>query len=207
MAEQADAPDLGSGSRKGSAGSNPAPRIGEKGKIMKFFLNELKEGKTEFSYDLQKKEAKELFEDTEIRDVVLEAEGWIQRRGLEFILYLSIKGKGNLTCARCLEIFETNFEDNYTYNIFIGKDPAISKKEYNFTDEDTASLYVENFELNILPLIKEIVLLLLPMKPLCKEECKGICPVCGVNKNELDCEHTNGTRNLPLKKLLKKLKK
>ena len=37
------------------------------------------------------------------------------------------------------------------------------------------------------PVAREAVLLELPIAPLCKEECRGLCPTCGVDRNEVDC--------------------
>ncbi|MBI5187527.1 MAG: DUF177 domain-containing protein, partial [Nitrospirae bacterium] len=42
-------------------------------------------------------------------------------------------------------------------------------------------------ELELLDLIKEQVMLNLPMKPLCSDSCKGICPQCGTDLNEGNC--------------------
>ncbi len=174
---------------------------------MKIILNELKEGKTDFHYKLKKVQSMEIFGDSEIDKVHLIASGWIQRKGLEFVLYLNTYGSGELVCARCLEKFTYKFKDDFTYNIFVGKDPALIKREYNFSEQDVSSLYLENFELDILPLIKEIVLLTLPMKPLCSEECKGLCPVCGINKNKEKCEHEGVNKYSPFTELLDKFKK
>jgi len=49
-----------------------------------------------------------------------------------------------------------------------------------------------------------MVILSVPMKPLCKEDCKGLCPVCGANLNYEDCGHTQekvDPRLLKLKEL------
>ncbi|MEO0255548.1 MAG: DUF177 domain-containing protein [candidate division WOR-3 bacterium] len=174
---------------------------------MKIFLKELKEGKTDFSYTLEGKESEELFKDSEIKRVNLNSSGWIQRKGLEYIFYLHVKGFGTLICARCLDEFQFFFNEDYTYNVFLGKDPSISKKEYNISDKDVASIYVENYELNVLPLIKEIVLLTIPMKPLCKENCKGLCPVCGANLNNKNCGHETKETYSPFTYLLKRIEK
>ena len=41
----------------------------------------------------------------------------------------------------------------------------------------------------MLPVLRDTILLSIPLKPLCREECKGLCPVCGKNLNEGECEH------------------
>jgi len=174
---------------------------------MKIILNELKEGKTDFHYELKKAKSKEIFGDSEIDEVSLCASGWVQRKGFEFVLYLKVDGSGKLVCARCLEKFTYKFEDDFTYNIFLGKDPVLAKREYNFSEKDVASLYIEKFDLDILPLIKEIVLLVLPMKPLCKEDCKGLCPLCGTNRNKKDCKHDTEGKYSPFSALLDRFKR
>ena len=48
--------------------------------------------------------------------------------------------------------------------------------------------FYEGLGLELADLIKEQILLALPMQRICREECKGICPVCGANRNEVPCE-------------------
>jgi len=45
--------------------------------------------------------------------------------------------------------------------------------------------------LNIAPRIHDAVLLGIPNYPLCSEDCKGLCPVCGANLNVTTCEHVD----------------
>ncbi len=46
-----------------------------------------------------------------------------------------------------------------------------------------------DFEIDVTPLIREHVLLELPLKPLCREECAGICPTCGLDQNLRPHQH------------------
>jgi len=59
--------------------------------------------------------------------------------------------------------------------------------ELNNEDDDDYIL-VENMELDIERLTLEDIYLYLPVKILCKDDCKGICPQCGANLNETSCE-------------------
>lgn len=52
-------------------------------------------------------------------------------------------------------------------------------------DEET----FEGDELDLLPILREQILLALPAAPLCAEECLGLCPTCGQNRNERECGH------------------
>jgi uncharacterized protein len=47
----------------------------------------------------------------------------------------------------------------------------------------------EGAQLDLEPMIRDLLLLELPLAPLCRDECAGLCPVCGVNRNDLDCGH------------------
>ena len=51
--------------------------------------------------------------------------------------------------------------------------------------EETYPLLGDQIDLE--PLVRDAVLLELPLAPLCSEECQGLCPVCGVNRNETSC--------------------
>ena len=55
-------------------------------------------------------------------------------------------------------------------------------------EEDTGEfIVVEGMRLDLTALVREDLLLALPAKFLCREDCKGLCPVCGANLNEKDC--------------------
>ena len=90
-----------------------------------------------------------------------------------------------LTCSRCLETFDfevmQSFRDEY-YPVGIIK---YSEKELSRTELDI--LFYKGNEIDLTVSYLEKVYLALPMKPLCKPDCKGICPVCGKNLNYGEC--------------------
>ncbi|MCI0532052.1 MAG: DUF177 domain-containing protein, partial [candidate division Zixibacteria bacterium] len=53
--------------------------------------------------------------------------------------------------------------------------------DYQFISKETIS-----YDLN--PRVREAMILILPIKPLCKEDCKGLCQLCGTNLNEKTCK-------------------
>jgi len=74
---------------------------------------------------------------------------------------------------------------------------------------DEESFPLIDFKINLDELVYEEVVLNLPIKPVCQEMCLGLCPVCGQNLNERDCECYKDdidVRLLPLMKLLEKQK-
>ena len=60
-------------------------------------------------------------------------------------------------------------------------------------DEETYPLTGD--EIDVGPLVRDAVLLELPLAPLCREACAGLCPVCGANRNDVDCGHEPDDRD------------
>jgi len=84
-----------------------------------------------------------------------------------------------LECVRCLEPYfqalETEFNEVYAY------------KTRNFTE---SGLFVpEDGNIDLGPVMREYLMLALPIKPLCRQDCQGLCIVCGENLNLATCEH------------------
>lgn len=93
-----------------------------------------------------------------------------------------------LICSRCLEEFEKKFEEEATYFLKVGSEPL--EEEKVLLEEDIFTLFYPTPEVDTIPLVREMIILAPPMKPLCKPDCKGLCPVCGANLNKEDCGHT-----------------
>jgi uncharacterized protein len=61
------------------------------------------------------------------------------------------------------------------------------EEEVEIENEDTEIGFYEGDGLELDDVLREQILLALPMQRVCSETCKGICPVCGVNRNEKEC--------------------
>ncbi len=96
---------------------------------------------------------------------------------------LHIEGSINIKlgqfCDRCLA------EVPKEYDITIDRRLCVSEDEGNTDLEDVS--YIKEYNLDVDMLVYEEVALRLPSKVLCKEDCKGICPVCGTNLNHNEC--------------------
>ena len=86
-------------------------------------------------------------------------------------------------CARCLQEFQlplhTNFEEIFTF-----KTHPLSENEQIIPNDGYIDL--EKF-------VSDCLLLQIPINPLCKKDCKGLCSVCGQNLNYRICEHYKKT--------------
>ena len=113
-----------------------------------------------------------------------------------------------LECSRCL--IEYTSDLNVVFNeVYLPAPETFEEDEYELTLMASGSAYYSNDEIDFDGLITEQLLLALPMKPLCKEDCRGICSKCGedLNNNLCGCKNDGiDPRWLPLKKLKKKLK-
>ncbi|HEY51003.1 MAG TPA: DUF177 domain-containing protein [Dehalococcoidia bacterium] len=91
-----------------------------------------------------------------------------------------------LTCSRCLSSFDyplnISFEEEYIQTIDVNSGlPLQSSEEPGLFTID------EHHVINLSEAIRQYTLLAVPMKPLCHEDCAGLCPTCGRNLNLGDC--------------------
>ncbi len=111
-----------------------------------------------------------------------------------------------MVCSRCLlshlERLDEEFEVLYL--------PGVAEKkhleEVELEEEDLNISYYHGDSISLTDLVREQLLLMLPVKPLCKENCKGLCPSCGKDLNEGDCQcslHAGDPRLAVLGKLLR----
>jgi uncharacterized protein len=91
-----------------------------------------------------------------------------------------------LTCHRCLVVFERRLEQEVDL-LFIPRDEMPDQIDVELADEEmNIASYLDVIDLA--QVIEEQVALALPMKILCDDECKGICPHCGINLNRGECK-------------------
>lgn len=84
------------------------------------------------------------------------------------------------TCARCLEEFENKITANFNAII-------VDEVNEDYEAEDIEILIKDGF-IDLEEPIKQVVYLSMPMKALCKNDCKGLCSMCGINLNTGECE-------------------
>ena len=91
-----------------------------------------------------------------------------------------------LDCGRCLEPFDIPLDAAFDA-LFL---PAVANAgagEQEVADEDLGVSFYKDETLDLSELMREQFYLALPMKPLCRPDCKGLCPVCGINRNRETC--------------------
>ncbi len=108
----------------------------------------------------------------------------------------SISTAVRLSCGRCLQSFETPVESSFALT-YKQTEPDTDKgssnqEELELTAEDMGLIYHPGEEINLQNEIQEQVVLAFPLRTLCKPDCKGLCPQCGadLNNEECDCDQT-----------------
>ncbi len=127
----------------------------------------------------------------------------IQKSGEEYFCRGKITALVMLECSRCLE--ETSTELFETADFIICSANRATVKDKNIVDDEDYVYYQgDELRVDLSDIIHQTLILALPMKPLCSETCRGLCPRCGMNLNTGRCncrvkepdERWRGLRNL-----------
>jgi uncharacterized protein len=126
--------------------------------------------------------------------VVGRAELLIENRGhreqvADIRLRAAYKGTFDILCARCVEPVSTPLTGDFDL-IFRPQAADAEPGERSITPDETEIGYYEESGLSLEDVVREQVLLSLPSRTLCKEDCKGLCPRCGQNLNLATCTCT-----------------
>jgi len=96
-----------------------------------------------------------------------------------------------LECSRCLKSFR---QDIVGYFSIVARHlrkgetvPVYSDDDKNEDEDDLIYIAHDEDSIDITKFVHDALLLSIPLKPVCSEDCKGLCPVCGNNLNESEC--------------------
>ena len=102
-----------------------------------------------------------------------------------------LKARLELQCGRCLEPFPFSLDQDLDlfYLPHRAEDEEEEEEdEVELADRDMVVAYYQGERLDLGEMIREQFFLGIPMKRLCREECAGICPTCGANRNSRPCQ-------------------
>lgn len=103
----------------------------------------------------------------------------VTRTAHGLLVQAKLSAQVSAECARCLNDFSQPLEAEFT-------------ELYAFTPNsatESGLLLPETGIIDIGPIVREEMLLAIPISPICSPDCKGLCPVCGENLNETVCNH------------------
>ncbi|OGP51381.1 MAG: hypothetical protein A2Y79_04220 [Deltaproteobacteria bacterium RBG_13_43_22] len=118
----------------------------------------------------------------------LTVHGELTKTGKDILFRGKVEGKIRLNCSRCLEPFLEKLEQPVRSEWRMVFTPlGSSDKEDVWQIEDLEAGLIKEGFLDLSERILEEVILSVPIKPLCRESCLGLCPICGENRNTNPC--------------------
>jgi uncharacterized protein len=114
-----------------------------------------------------------------------------------------LKALVTVPCAKCLGPALVKI-DAPLHLTFVADEGKLAVSDDPLDDVDVATH--DRVNIDLAPIVREQLILGLPISPKCRENCAGLCTVCGQNKNELDCGHTVAGLGDPRFAALEKLK-
>jgi uncharacterized protein len=112
----------------------------------------------------------------------------LNKMGKEIVVSGEVTTEVELQCSRCLKIFKRDLE--LPVEVVYHPLEEIGVEGHGLRDDELDMGFYKGEELDLKELLREQLLLNIQMKPLCSEECKGLCPRCGtdLNMGQCDCE-------------------
>ena len=121
---------------------------------------------------------KDEFDIPELKDNI-ELKAAAYQSGDSYAISGSIKAKLQLQCDRCCENFDYDIEQNF--ELIYTSEETVDK------DDHIMYLPPQDVEIDLKPYVQDTILLNIPFKKICSEDCKGLCAGCGANLNESKC--------------------
>jgi uncharacterized protein len=126
----------------------------------------------------------------------------LSRSGRTVLVQSRIRAEAEFSCDRCLEPFASVLSSEFKATLK-PKPHISSNPEREIERDDLETEFYEGEEFDLTPLLQDQLLLTLPSKSVCREDCRGLCQRCGQNRNRGTCQCTDqesDPRLEPLKK-------
>jgi len=128
----------------------------------------------------------ENFEQAEVFDKEVCTDVTVNRTGTTFYIQLTVQTEASLFCDRCLRPVSLPISGEHAF--CLTHEPGVAD------DDEMRQLNVNKNALELDQDVRNALLLTIPGKILCKEDCKGLCDQCGANLNESSCIHASETK-------------
>jgi uncharacterized protein len=113
---------------------------------------------------------------------------FLQKRGRNVLVEGEVRAALWFECSRCLERF-LHVAELFVQQVLRPKGKErVEAKEMELHGEDLEFGSYDEENIPLASVVEEHLLLSLPMRPLCREGCKGLCPQCGANRNHEGCK-------------------
>ena len=114
--------------------------------------------------------------------------GHLSRSGEDVLMNGTLSGGLECVCARCLETARLSLRIP-VHVVFVAREEDDDDDEDDAKATDDVDVgYFDGDQLDLGPELREQILLAVPISPLCREDCAGLCAVCGGNRNRTPCD-------------------
>jgi uncharacterized protein len=126
----------------------------------------------------------------------------LSKHGHDILVRGNLSGQMELACGRCLEPFSAPAAIDFDLLLVPGPIHATAA-QVELSPEDLDLDYYTGEIVDLESILREQIILMLPLKPLCDEACKGLCPQCGANLKSEICSCSTDTVDSPFARLAK----
>jgi uncharacterized protein len=156
-----------------------------RGSAMRIELVDLKDGKGEFAHVYQTEEL-DLGDERAKLCGPASVSGTIRQAGPEVFVTGNLQTCVQVDCDRCLKPIQLPVYSEFSLEYITGGDYE-STRTAELTEELMSVSVFDGEAIDIDEIAKEQILLTVPSRSVCKEDCKGFCPTCGADKNAGEC--------------------
>lgn len=117
----------------------------------------------------------------------IEWQGEITFTDPAFYLRGTLRYEQRLLCDRCLDEFTEEVSEPVERLIYSYPEERPEAEEHELEERDLSVMHIDGVDLDPASIVLEQLQLNVPMHCLCRPECAGLCPVCGGNRNEVQC--------------------
>ena len=115
--------------------------------------------------------------------------GKVRLAGNEVFVNGHVETRARVECDRCLQPVEMPVNTDFALEYITGSEYE-SSGVAELTEAEMSVSVFDGEAIDVDEIVKEQVLLTVPTRMLCREDCKGICPECGTDRNTGDCDCT-----------------
>ena len=152
---------------------------------MRIELVNLEHGRADFAHEYQPDELGPFDELVSLIQPVT-VTGTVRLAGREVFVNGDVKTRVAVECDRCLKQVELPVAGEFELE-YVTRPTYESSEAAELTEDELSVSVFDGDSIDVDEIVKEQILLAVPTRTLCRPDCKGICPNCGINKNTGDC--------------------
>ena len=152
---------------------------------MRIELENLEGGKGDFAHVYQPDDLNPVDERIVLTEPAT-VSGKVRLAGNEVFVNGHVETRAQVECDRCLQPVEIPVNTDFALEYITGSEYE-SAQAVELTEEEMSVSVFDGEAIDVDEIVKEQIVLAVPTRMLCREDCKGICPECGTDRNTGDC--------------------